>query len=193
MDFNEKLWIGIGILIFLMLLGYFWALDFWGVRTAVQEGIEGIKEKQKQEEIEINTIECSKEIIPNKLEIYEGEGFSYEERSWIQYRIMDEVWADDTLILGKDETLYSDCRKGNEQDENINYLYCSNLYYNKKTTKISEEGIIGKQEVISYLIKLILKPKEQLVEKPFFEGDNFKRFYRDYEVISATCIKGHNQ
>ena len=189
MGFNEKLWIGIGIILFLILLGYFLAYDFFGVRTIIQRGVEGIKEKQKQAEIEENTIECPKEIIPNKMPIVNGYWYGRD-----VYLLYITKWKDETKINydfnGVDDVNYggAKCPKGDKIGQNSNYHYCSSLLYEPQDKIIDEKGNIIKIEVDKYIVNLILTPITN-ENWEIYNSNKGKTSWGNYSVISATCIK----
>jgi len=65
-------------------------------------------------------------------------------------------WANGTLMP------WLHCVKGNLKGQNVNYFYCSDIYYHY--TPIDNEGTIGKRE--DYAIQLIINP-EDLTEEGY--------------------------
>jgi hypothetical protein len=219
MDFNEKVYTGIGILLFLILLGYFLAYNFFGIRTSITQGFNKLKEIKENVGEKVNTFECPKEIIPEKVRVLDGNFIPnrLENRKKIKDNWVDGtsiiVWRDpNDMWSGFNEILGQDCFKGSQEGENVNHYYCKNLMYKKVETPINEGGVIGKTEITEYRIDLEIMPlgkvnenektlyikSEELYE--IYDGEFYIKkaegmgitsydIFMNYSVVSSKCVR----
>ncbi|MFH1248767.1 MAG: hypothetical protein V1660_01300 [archaeon] len=124
---------------------------------------------------------CPKNIIPDKILIFESQfltGTSYTDD---RYVIKTDKWADGTLLyihensLDYVESLKPHCVRGNESGKNSSYFYCKEATYDNLTRKEN------------YTVNLVLEPIEN--EKQIVKGVLFNELYRNYKVISARCTR----
>jgi hypothetical protein len=109
---------------------------------------------------------CKENIIPEKIEIYEGSISFNGGNTGNSIRNFEGKWKDGTDI-GADLRMYDilensftiSCKEGSKEGESINYLYCNNLKYSKTIQEMSKEGILGKKKENNYEVDLVLNPK----------------------------------
>lgn len=193
MGLSEGIWVGIGIIIFLMLLTFLWGTDFWGIQSTIKASIEKAEANRIQQEIKANTIKCPTEIIPNKVPVIERYGLYVGYLPLIQL----SEWKDKTLISTDwNYHTYEDgratCLKGSKIGENINYNYCSPLNYKPiKENLMDNKGniIVNTKKITTYVVNLVLN---EISEEKWTSYDEFesKIEWGNYSVVSATCIKG---
>jgi len=107
-------------------------------------------------------------IIPDRLLLYEMNG-RYSSLTDYKPKLMN-YWKDNSEIKGTIGMI--SCLKGQNDGENINYVYCpamGDLLYSN--TPISQDGTIGKEIIIK--IHLVLNPLDKTEE--------------GYKVIDYQC------
>ena len=200
MNLNEKVWIVVGIAFLVILSAYIYAYDLWGIRSVTDNISQKMEKKQAELTEKKNTLDCPEEIIPEKMVLFEAEGTAGNSES-LSYRYkLKNDWKDGTAITyyldemgffdAASKSLRPDCNKGNQQGENVNYLYCRNLVYEIEDTEIKKGGIVGETKNTEYKISLTLEPIEN---EEWFErsprDENHVYIYGNYSVISSTCVK----
>lgn len=196
-SFLERLWLIITILIIIILISFVWGYNLFGIKTVVTKGVESLKGLSSEVNIEV---ECPQWIIPSEIDLIKedrpliGEsglsGFILSDEQGLEDFIYkwDPKWLDDQEMSMYPPTpeghaidfSRSHCVRGSGEGQNINNYYC-NLGYSKTTTEISDEGLIGKTNTISYNIKLVLEEKEHI---RIVRGYSLDR----YKIISSTCM-----
>ena len=125
--------------------------------------------------------ECPSNIIPDTFSTDNSFRDINPINKWVDGTKMvlspEGVWRTST---GKIDKLYYngfeefECRVGSEENENINYLYCSPLDYKTNNKKIDSSGNVILNENIYYQIKLVLE-KESIPNTSM------------HKVVDATC------
>ncbi len=94
-------------------------------------------------------------------------------------------WKDNiTIQKGR---AWPTCHTGYKEGENVNRIYCPELYYSKQ--EISEQGDVLPEE--KYKIALVLDFNDGIEEKyvKYHEGirQNIEINYKRYKIISSSC------
>ncbi len=190
------------VIIFLILAtGYYIISNDFFFRSKFIQTAENIDKGINDIKYNAHTLSCPEKILPEKITIYEAEGWAGSVES-LEYRyVILSNWKDGTdLYVDRDPmspmTPYlnmfgPDCRKGKNEGENINYMYCDGLSYNNSVQQISTDGTIGKTSKEVYSISLELSPIEEEEWAVRGEGDNINRLkiYGNYTIVSSRCIE----
>lgn len=196
-------WWIVGFLFVIILIAYIFNYNLFGIKTLYHNSISTIKGTTYEIKEKVNTGECPGGIVPehiylnkdllgiyNYTEPYFGNYFSMLPWSYwadgSEMNLMDQDWG--SLNRG-----YSLCHHGREVGENVSLIYCNNLSYSKSITPISEGGIVGKTESVSYKVNIIItKIGETAVLGKPYPPDNLPRllgYIYDYNITSSECIK----
>jgi len=166
---NKKFLIGIIVII---LLAFIFAYDVANIKTSVQEGIVKIKSGSttlNSKNAGFISNYCEENIIPNNFTFYKEQiisGVNEEALKSGVLQLLDPVWKDNRPIGKSPEGIpfmnpYN-CKRGENEGENINYLYCKNVGYSNQDKKMDSEGNILKIENINYRIDLVIDMENPL-------------------------------
>lgn len=196
-----KVWKFIGGVLFIFVIVFIFLLI---INPYTPQKIHSASEKVSGKIIEtkesFQTKICPKEIIPKKVIIFEAEGTAGNLDSlYYLNSLFTSKWDDGTEIkrFGEesmaqkiDDLFGLKCEYGKESGENINYLYCKNLFYSPKKTIVNNEGILEESNKDSYKIDLVLFPiqDEEWFER-ISENSNRVEIYGNYSVIDSFCLK----
>lgn len=143
---------------------------------------------------------CPENIIPDRLFLDCKEDYDYMNNDKIYYSCcipgcinwnevpIDDLWkwADNSVIISQN---YPICHTGYKEGENINYIYCSEMWWSKQ--EISKEGVILPKE--EYEIRLVLDFNDFIEEKHAIyhtlERKNLARMFKKYKIISYSCYR----
>ncbi len=161
---------------------------------------------------------CPKNIIPNKVAVDEINIWTCQQspdKHKIQTGLGDKkfnsTWADGTSIpsdgwiVNYHYTFSDMCHSGKDVGENVNFLYCNSLVYNKFVQEVDKEGNILKKENRVYSIHLVLQPLGQIVggnwdwldkiqgetwfgmPKDYWGTCYAQEVYMNYSIVYANC------
>jgi len=168
--------------------------------------------QQKSTQLEIDNY-CEENIIPEELKVWRY--YTIEEATRYsgnmgEQKITNSVepdirgnfenpkWKDGTDMVIQLNSVFkpsfkSNCRIGNKEGENINYIYCEGFRYFKTLQKTSENEEIQGYDENNYIITLIVE-KDAYKKEPIYRTDYHDRnlefgYYFYYKIIDYKCLK----
>ncbi|MBU2576520.1 MAG: hypothetical protein KKF50_02260 [Nanoarchaeota archaeon] len=181
----------LGIIILASLV---YAYDVGGVKTLIEEKINQVQDNSNLGGSLLSS-ECPEGIVPEVM-IMDNKQLTFVKNMTGIYRDYPEAVSFSSMFYWNDGVqsdldatddgfyYYNLCHKGQSGGENINYIYCEDLPYSKTITPVSDEGVIGKSETISYSIDLVLEEESVRTVNDMMYGDVPISSNR---IISSKC------
>ena len=206
---SKNIWIIIGIVVLIFFVGYL-ILNNSSFEEQSYTESSNMGEPAISADTRLSANSCPKEILPDKIILLNAEGFVMSKKPIEvyyttgkgvgienNYKIINSQWKDGTPLTifydGYNVVTMADpdCRKGNNQGENINYFYCKTLVYASEKKDIDNSGNILKIENTTYHVDIVLNPLEGedwLESNQVIGGDLHVKFYANYSIVSSKCI-----
>lgn len=178
---NNKAVIVILILIALLVIVY--ASDLGGIKTKIQQG-----DKY-----------CEENIIPSNFTFHDEQIISGIDEEALASGIIylkEPVWKDGTKFTEPPAGTPNpyNCHSGKSEGENVNYLYCNGVGYQKEIKDIDAKGNVLKVEQRNYIVDLVIDMENPLGERDLTRIDSYG-FERNKEkltfnrVVSYKCMR----